>query len=171
MKNQRTKNIVLVGSFILVVFIAYKCAFSNTYIIKQELQMLQKEASVFDNIPLEISRLKQKEHYFDSILSEYKLTDSSIQNNMLGTINEFASSHNLSVIEFIKLHKIEQNELEINTYKFTIQGSYNEIITLVHQLEQRTKFGEIFNLKFVRKKNYKTGRYYLQAHILISCYA
>ncbi|MDG5490648.1 hypothetical protein [Psychroserpens sp. SPM9] len=167
MMTQKTKNIILIGCFILLVWIAYQFAFSNTISVKQQYNSLKKEAAMFDNMPSQLSSLKQKEKYYDSLLVKFKLKGNSIQNIILKTINTYADSTNIKVNNFIEPHQIKQNDLTINTYQFTLEGNYNAIITLIHKLEQQTKFGEVINLDFKKKKNFKTGKYYLQAHVLL----
>ncbi|MCK8479018.1 hypothetical protein [Psychroserpens algicola] len=165
--KQRTKNIILVCCFAILILIAYKFAFSNTIKAKKEYDALKKEAIVFDNMPMQLSTLKQKEKYYDSLLVKFQLKGNSIQNSLLKTINSYADSTTIKVSNFIEPHQIQQNDLIINTYQFTLQGQYNEIITLIHQLEQHTKFGEIINLDFKKKKDFKTGKYCLFAHVLL----
>ena len=52
------------------------------------------------------------------------------------------------MIRFLEPHTITKNDLTIKTYEFTLEGEYNNINELIHQLEQQTKFGEIVNLHF-----------------------
>jgi 23S rRNA maturation-related 3'-5' exoribonuclease YhaM len=85
-------------------------------------------------------------------------------------INTFSNDNNLKVVTFLEPHIISKNELIINTYEFIIEGRYNSINKLIHQLEQKTKFGEIINLHFEKKKNFRTGRYYLQARVLLKSF-
>ena len=89
---------------------------------------------------------------------------------MLNTINSIAETKHIKVVDFIKPHKTVINSLTINTYQFTLEGSYNALLALIYQLEQHTKYGEIINLNFRKQKNYKTGKYYLQASILLRSY-
>ncbi|MEO1030026.1 MAG: type 4a pilus biogenesis protein PilO [Bacteroidota bacterium] len=168
--TQKTKNILLVAGFITVVIIAYNYAIANTFELKREFKTLQREALVFDNLPLQLSSLKQREHYYDSLLTTYQLGQGSMQNSMLSAINTFADTHQLKIVDFREPHNIEQNDLKINTYQFTLEGNYNAIIALIYQLEQHTKFGEIINLHFEKKKNYKSGKYYLQAKVLLKSF-
>jgi len=164
---QKTKNILLILGFILIVILAYKYAIANTLQLKKDYKTLQQEALVFDKMPLQLSSMKQKEKYYDSLLTKYKLGESSMQNSMLSTINSFADDNQLKVVDFIEPHSIKQNDLTINTYQFTLEGNYNAILSLVYQLEQHTKFGEVINLNFKKQKNHKTGTYYLQANVLL----
>ncbi|OUS03346.1 hypothetical protein A9Q86_00060 [Flavobacteriales bacterium 33_180_T64] len=165
--KQKTKNIILVGCFILLILIAYKFAFSNTLKTKQDYNTLKKEAVIFDNMPMQLASLKQKEIHYDSLLTIYQLKGNSIQNSILKTINSYADSNNIKLSNFIEPHQINKNSINVSTYQFTLEGDYNAIITLIHHLEQHTRFGEIINLNFQKEKNYKTGKYYLQAHVLL----
>ena len=168
--SQKTKNIVLIVGFFIVVIMAYKYAIANTLQLKNEYKVLQQDALVFDNMPLQLSSLKQKERYFDSLLIKYQLGESSMQNSMLNTINTYADANQLKVVDFIEPHSIKQNDLTVNTYQFTLEGNYNAILSLIYQLEQHTKFGEIINLYFKKQKNHKTGKYYLQASVLLKSF-
>jgi len=165
--TQKTKNIILVSSFAVLLLLSYKFAFSKTIETKIAYDILEKEAVIFDNLPTQLSTLKRKEKYNDSILTEYQLSGNSIQNSMLKTINTYAEQHNITLSNFVEPHQIQRDDLKINTYQFSLEGSYNEMITLIHQLEQNTKFGEIINLDFKKRKNFKTGRFYLQASVLL----
>ncbi|MBR9915725.1 MAG: hypothetical protein GYB32_13020 [Algicola sp.] len=169
--TQKTKNIILVCSFMLIILIAYKFAISNTIGVRKEFITFKKESLAFDNLPHQLTSLKQKEKYYDSLTSKYRLKGNSIQNSILNAINSYADSTNIKVSNFTEPHKIKQNDLEIITYQFTLTGNYNDIIKLIHKFEQQTKFGEIVNLHFEKKKNFRSGTYYLQAHVLLKSIA
>ncbi|GAA3647426.1 hypothetical protein [Flavivirga jejuensis] len=168
--TKKTKNILLLAGFLLVLVLCYQLSFSKTLDIKKEYHSLKAQEALFENTPKQVSLLKQKQKYYDSLLTKYQLNGSSVQNNLLKTINTFADNTNLKVVHFLEPHIINKNDLRINTYQFTLEGDYNHIIKLIHKLEQQTKFGEITNLHFEKKKNFRTGRYYLQAHILLKSF-
>jgi len=168
--DKKQKNILLSSVLILILFICYKFAISNTLEQRVQYHNLSEEALLFKNAPKQLSLLKQKEKYYDSLLTKYQLDGSSIQNNLLKTINNFADNNDLKVISFLEPHVITKNDLTIKTYDITIEGSYKNIIQLIFKLEQKTKFGEIINLNFEKKKNYRKGINYLEANILIKSF-
>lgn len=165
--SSKTKNILLVAGFILAIILCYNLALSKTYRLKRTYDELIKEESFYKDAPKTLSILKQKERYYDSLLTKFRLNDGSIQNTLLKTINEFATENNLKVISFLEPHYFTDQDLIIKSYQFILEGDYNAIINFVHQLEQKTKFGEIINLHFEKKKNFRTGRDYLQADIIL----
>ncbi len=168
--NKKQKNIILIIGFIVALFICYKFAIRNTLDEMDEYNSLTKEIALSKSAPKQLSLLKQKEKYYDSILGKYKLNGSSIQNNLLKTINAFADQNNLKVVSFLEPHTIIKNDLTIKTYDFTLEGDYNDINKLVYILEQQTKFGEIINFHFEKKKNYRSRKYYLQARVLLKSF-
>ncbi|MCD2257588.1 hypothetical protein KWG70_00060 [Psychroserpens sp. XSD401] len=145
-------------------------AFSKTFEQKRQYTMLKQEESLFENAPKKLSLLKQKEVYYDSLLNRYQLNGSSIQNSLLKTINTYADDHDLEVISFLEPHILTQNGLTVKTYEFVIEGHFNAIHKLIYQLEQNTKFGEVINLHYEKKKHFRSGRYYLQTKVLLRSY-
>jgi len=168
--TSKNKNILLIIGFVLVLILCYQLAISNTLQQKKQFNTLKQQELLFKNAPKQLSLLKQKEAYYDSLLTKYQLDGSSIQNNLLKTINAFAKDNSLKVVSFLEPHVITQNDLTIKTYEFVVEGQYSSIIQLIYQLEQQTKFGEIINLHFEKKKNFRTGRYFLQAHVLVKSF-
>lgn len=165
--TKKQKNIVLILGFVLALIICYQLAINKTIELKEQFNAMSKEAVLFKNAPKQLSLLRLKEVHYDSLLTKYQLDGSSIQNNLLKVINRFADDNNLKVISFLEPHVIINNDLVINTYEFVLEGDYNSINKLIYQLEQQTKFGEIINLHFEKKKNFRSGRYYLQAKVLL----
>ncbi|MAB49467.1 MAG: hypothetical protein CMC05_12640 [Flavobacteriaceae bacterium] len=168
--SSKQKNIALIVGFIAILYICYLLAVSKTLEQEEQYNTLTKEVLLSKNAPKQLSLLKQKEVYYDSLLTKYQLDGSSIQNNLLKVINSYADANNLKVVSFLEPHVISQNDLSIKTYDFTLEGLYNDINKLIYQLEQQTKFGEIVNLHFEKKKNFRTGRYYLQVRVLLKSF-
>jgi len=168
--SSKSKNILLLVGFVLALVLSYKLAISNTIKLRKEKNALLQQELLFNDTPRQLTHLKQKQQYYDSLLTKYQLNGSSIQNNLLQTINNFAAESNLKVIGFLEPHILNQNNLIIKTYQFSLEGDFNKILELLHKLEQQTKFGEIINLHFAKKKNHKTGEYYLQAFVLLKSF-
>lgn len=168
--SNKAKNILIIIGFIMVLIIAYKLSISKTLEQKQLFNTLQKEVTLYENIPNQLLVLRQKQKHYDSLLNSYQFNGLSIQNNLLKTINSLAEQHRLQVISFVEPHKTQKNDLTISNYRFTLKGGYNAILQLVHALEQKTKFGEIINLEFEKKKNFKTNKFYLEAHVVLQSF-
>lgn len=86
------------------------------------------------------------------------------------TINASAEENNIKIVSFLEPHIELKNELTIKTYQFVIEGHYNDMIQLIYQLEQKSKFGEIINLHFEKKMNFRTGKSFLEAFVLLKSF-
>ena len=163
----RIKNIYLIIGFIIVIILAYKLSISKTFALQKDYKTLSHEAIISKNIPSQLAVLKQKEVYYDSLLTKYQINGISLQNSILKTINSYADKNNIKVVSFVEPHSIQQNDLMVKTYQFTLEGDYNSIVKLIYHIEQKTKFGEIINLHFEKKKNHRTQKSYLHASVLL----
>lgn len=168
--SSKSKNILLVVVFGLLLILSYKLAIANTIALKQKHSKLLKEELLFKNTPKQLSLLKQKQKYYDSILNKYQINGHSIQNNLLETLTSFANKNAIKVVSFSKPHVIQKKDIAVKTYQFTIQGGYNNLIKLIHHLEQNTKYGEIINLQFDKKTDFRKNKKYLQAHVLLKSF-
>lgn len=166
--TSKSKNIFLTVGFILSLIICYNLAFSKTIVLKRTYNDLMIKENPHKNTSETLSILKQKEHYYDSLLTRYRLNEGSNQNTLLKTINSFAENNNLKVVSFLEPHRIISEDMIIKSYQFSLEGNYNEIINLIYKLEQEFKFGEIVNVHFEKKKNFKTNKDYLQVSIILT---
>lgn len=168
--NSKNKNILLVVGFALSLLLCYNLAVSETIQLKKEFNRLKKEKELYSNLPIQLSHLNLKQKHYDSILASNQLKGSSIQNSLLRTVNSIAKKNDIIVTSFMEPHRITKNDLSVITYNFTLEGDYNAILKLVHILEMESKFGEIINLHFEKKKNFRSGRNYLQATVLLKSF-
>ncbi len=168
--TKQQKNTALIVCFITALILCYQLAIKNTLQLKEQYKHLAEEAVSLKNAPKKLALLKQKNSYYDSLLTKFQLNDSSIQNNLLKAINTYASNNALKVVNFLEPHVSTNDHLVIKTYDFTLEGTYNNINQLIYLLEQETKFGEVICFHFEKKKNYRTGRFYLQARILLKSF-
>jgi len=169
MKSKQRLIILLIG-ILVTALICYQIAISKTVTLKEQYTHLKQQEVLFKNTPKQLTLVKKKQQYYNSILTKYQLNGSSIQNSLLQNITVFAKKNQLKVIDFTEPHLSKKNEVTIKTYQFTLEGEYNKILSLIHRLEQETKFGEIINLHFKKEKNYRTGKHYLQTKVLLKSF-
>lgn len=162
------KNILLIGGFVLMLLIGYFAAFSETISVYSNYKMLSKQEAISTSMPQRRYALEKKKHYYDSLLTYYRISDTSLQNNLLATIERFAKDENLTIINFEKPHISKENDRTIQSYQFVVSGEYQAILNLAYQFEQRNKFGMISSFEIVKatarraKKAHLEGRFLLQ---------
>lgn len=165
--NSKTKNIILITGFLFVLWFAYQFAFTKTIAVKKEYRQLQTQKELFTNIPKQLALLNEKNEYYQKQLKKYQLSETSLQNSLLKNINAWGEEYKYKVTDFKQPHVFKASNLTKNTYRLTLEGDYIPLLKALYQLEQKSKFGEVLHVNFIKKKNYRLNKYYLQAEIMI----
>ncbi|MCF6347031.1 MAG: hypothetical protein L3J20_01865 [Flavobacteriaceae bacterium] len=153
---------------VILLWAGYLLSFSNTFELKNQYLGLKKEQELFTNISQKLIRLKQQNAYYDSILRSKQIsTESSFQNNLLKTITSLADTTAIKVVNFNNPHTFKTDNALINTFSFTLKGSFSKITQLIYQLEQHYKLGKVISVNFEKKKNYRRNSYFLECTILL----
>ena len=162
-----TKNKLLFLGIAILLFASYTFAIDKTFLLKKESKLLEIQVALFKGIPKKKSILTQKNKYYDSILGKIDLVDTSIQNNLLRTINQEAAKNNIKVMDFNKPHIYTKERNNIQTFSFHLSGNYTDILKVIHTIEHKGNFGEIVHIAFEKKKKYRTNRYSLGATVFV----
>ncbi|MEW7291272.1 hypothetical protein [Aquimarina sp. 2304DJ70-9] len=167
--EQRTKNILLVAGLLCVLFIAYHYSFAKTFAISDELDILENQKEQYQAAPIQLAALSKKEQQLDIILAKNNVEGSSLQHNLLKTLNTLSDTTNVKVIAFEEPHQFvdEVSKKGTTTYDFRLQGDYKALIGVIYTLEQQYSFGNIVQVDFEKKKNFRTGARYLQCRVLL----
>ncbi|MEX0288538.1 MAG: hypothetical protein AB3N14_05465 [Flavobacteriaceae bacterium] len=166
MKNN-SKTKILLAAIALMFWLAYQFSIKNTLTARAEYNMLSARTELLKDTPRQLSMLKQKESYYDSILQQMDLGGTSLQNNLLRVLNQAAEKHNLKVMDFNKPHVFQADNNSLYTYSFDLKGGYNNILKTIYTLEQKGNFGDVVYVDFEKKKNYRTRRNSLTAKVFV----
>ena len=129
---------------------------------------LNLKKAQFSNIQRSLSALESKEIYLDSILKAYSVNSSSTQNNLLGFLNRKAQELDITIIEFNEPHIVTEENSTVSSYNFILQGSFEEIQSMLYEIEKNRAFGSLKNVTFQKKKNFRKGTDYLECTIVLS---
>ena len=167
--TQKNKNISLITGLVFVFILAYVYGFSKTIAVGNQLEQLQKQELLYKSAPSQLKALTVKEANLNKVLEANNLSGTSLQNNLLEMLNTSSANLNFKITGFENPHLVKEPATgsNITTYNFTLSGDYNSLIQIIHQLEQKSSFGNIVHVNFNKKKNYRTGKYNLLCSILL----
>ena len=166
----KIKNIILVIGFSLSVIVAYNFAFSKTLAIKSRINSIESQLKSLEYSAFVLVNLEQREQFVDSILNTNNMKDSSVQNYLLEFLNTKSESVDFTILEFKEPHVFSQNGATTTSYRFTLEGSYEEIEQVLYSLEQEYNFGRIAHVHFEKKKDYRKGKNYLECFVIIESF-
>ncbi len=167
--TQRNKNILLIAGLLLVLFFAYHFGFAKTFSVSEEVSKLESQKQAYQSAPAQLAALANKEKQLDEILQKNNVEGSSLQNNILKTLNSLSTDSGFSIIAFEEPHifRDETSQKMTTTYNFTLQGDYKSLINVVYALEQKYSFGNVVQVNFEKKKNFRARKTYLQCTVLL----
>jgi len=165
--NSKSKLILLITGVVLLLILSYSFAFSKTIDLKKEYKALNQKAELIENRPKQLAILSLREIYYDSILTSKNLGNTSLENSLLKVINKEANLNNLKVIDFNDSHNYENQSKILNTFDFSLQGQFTDLLKVIYVLEAENSFGEIVHLAFEKKRNYRKRKDFLTARIFL----
>ncbi|WP_103865333.1 hypothetical protein [Aquimarina sp. I32.4] len=167
--KQQTKNIILGIVLFCVLLIAYRFGFSKTFAIRSEVAKLEYEKEKYLAAPKQLVALTKKEQQLDVILAKNNVEGNSLQHNLLKTLHSLSATSGIKIISFEEPHIYfnEDTKEGTTTYDFVLQGDYKGLIGVIYALEQEYSFGNITQVYFEKKKNFRSGAKYLQCKVLL----
>jgi len=166
MKLNKKNKILLTGVLIMLV-ISYKLAIQNTIELASTYNSNLDRKELIKDIPKQLALLSQKEQYLDSQLNSLNIDNSSLQNSLLKFLNKESEKNKVKIIEFNSPHIFRTELQSSETYIFNLEGTYTNVLKIVHALENNGSFGAISHLELEKKKDYRRKRTYLEAKIFL----
>ena len=167
--KQRHKNISLVLGLLLLLFIAYRYSFSKTLAICKEVDKLESQRQSYQSAPIQLAALANKEKQLDKILHTHNVAGNSVQQNLLKALNVLSTDLGFIIVSFEEPHQFinETTQQKYATFNFVLQGDYQSLLKAVYALEQDYSFGNVIQVDFQKKKNFRTRTSHLQCQVLL----
>ncbi|WP_394973676.1 hypothetical protein [uncultured Croceitalea sp.] len=165
--TSKAKFLSLVFGAILLLLLSYFLAISKTVGVKKEYTSIKKQSLLYGDISKQLKVFSKKEVYYDSILQSMNLADTSLENNLLKTLNTLAEKEEVKLKNFEAPHIFSKNDSEYIVYNFTLDGNYTALLKVLYNIEKNSTFGEIIHADFNRETNFRTRRKFLTAKVLI----
>lgn len=163
----KKKFILLMVVSILILIASYSFGFSKTLQARRNYQEIKKQEELYKDVPKQIQLLSKKKVYYDSILTQMNLSNTSLENSLLKIINNNTKTANLKLQNFNTPHLYLDDNAKLLTYNFKLEGNYNSLLKLIYTIERNGSFGEVIHLDFLKEQDFKTKRKYLTAKVLI----
>ncbi len=161
------KNKLLLFGFLVVLYLSYSFAISKTIFYYNQYQSQKEQINNIENSPKTLSLLKFKEKQIDKWLLLNNSSSNSFQNELLKELTTYSEKYNLKIIDFVEPHKFSDKESTISSYSFAVEGSFNSVLTLINNIENKNNLGVITHINSVKNTNFKTNQDYLTTTIII----
>ncbi|MEM9075560.1 MAG: hypothetical protein AAGC43_00910 [Bacteroidota bacterium] len=152
----KTKNKIWATSIglLLLLFLCFKLAINKTIGLREEYGVLKSKNEYFQNLPSQLVLLTDKKEKLDSTLFSLNLENESNENNILKFLNERSDSLKVRILDFNEAHIVKDKTGSSVTYTFIIEGRFNSLLKVIHDIETKSTFGKVRQVSFdkIRRK-------------------
>lgn len=146
----KQKNLLLIFGMLIFTFIGikriYSPLFSNINILKTNNEKITK----INDSEQKLSMLQYKSEQLNKQLGEFISNDITEQE----ILNILAKHITISIAEMNEVHLSKTTIFTTYTHQLLLEGTYNNLAKLVHELESSLKHSKIKHLKYSLKKNF-----------------
>jgi len=167
MEKNKKRFYILIGGVVLLIILSYKFTISKTFALRKEYRSAKIDKGISMNVSKKLQVLHLKQSHYDSILSQFNLRETSMENNLLRSINTQSELLNVRLREFNSPHVVEDKSSRFSTYHFTLEGSFVNILRLLYEMEKDGVYGEITHLEFIKQKDFRSKKTLLTAKVFI----
>lgn len=159
------RNKVLVGGFVLVLFVCYQLAIKKTLALRSQYLRKTEQHKQIRGILGKLTDLRNKELQLDSQFEALNLSSTNVQNELLRFLNEQGGQHAVKIIDFKAPHVVREGNTTTRTYRFVLEGRFTDILKVAHGLEIKGNFGGITHMALEKQRDLRQKRNYLQASL------
>ena len=163
--SPKQKNRLLLAGALLLFWLIYSFAVSNTIELRNECSRLQAQLDSATDAPVRLIQLKTELNELESLTGKND-TSHSLHEQLLGVISKYCDDNNLVIRDFASPVRYQSGEWLIETHPVTVEGAYIPLLKLVHRLEQEQN-GKLVSVDFHSKTDNKTQQLSLTVTIYV----
>lgn len=173
--SRNNKIVVLVLGICGFYFLAYYFAVSKTVDASIEIKELRSSYQNNQRISKNILKLERQNSYFDSIIQKNRISNTSLQNNILMYLNNYTKEEENKSVSIVRFHK-EHTAIIKNTKVFSfiidLKGSYRAIERLLYDMEVNNSFklGSLNHINLEIRENRTSNSRELFTRIILQHY-
>lgn len=163
--NWKQKNRLLLAGAVLLFWLIYVFAVSNTLELRNECRQLEIQNDSAAGAPQRLIRLRAELDELESMTGRNDTT-SSVHEQLLGIVSAYCQENQLVLRDFSEPVRYRSDEWLIETHPLTVEGEYIPLLKLVHRLEQ-DRNGKVVSVNFHSKQDNKTQQLSLMVTIYV----
>jgi hypothetical protein len=161
------KNKWLIVVAVVLALLIYSLFIKKTIASVNECSDLNRKMALATNAPAEIERIQNELVTLNSIIGSDKRSEIPVREDLLGFLTSYCQSSGIVLREFPQTEIKKDNDLQVETNTFTVEGHYVKLLQLVYQLEQKKKIGNVSSVIYQAKKDNTTKRLILTVTIYL----
>jgi hypothetical protein len=164
--NYKNKIIVLGLAALVLFYLIFKLAVSETIGLHSKLSDLETKMATIENAPKEIESIQAKLNNFASILG--KSIDTTYRNEpFLEFLSVVCKENNTTLADYIAPHVFNQGDFFIETRTAVIEGKFINLVSTLFAIEKKYMRGKTTSACYQVKEDFRTKQRRLYLTVMI----
>jgi len=133
-----------------------------------EQQELQLKAT--ENAQENIESLRIQIHQLNNNIGKSDIAPDKVNQKILSEISTYSFEHNVQLYQIEKTHQFQTVDFDIYSNLISVEGSFDGILGLVHEMEHKFQYARITNVEFLVDQDYRSKNKKLYGKILFQHY-
>jgi hypothetical protein len=125
------------------------------------------EIAKAEKAPALIKSLREELGTMNSFMEAYVSDSAADEDRFVEVITNFCQKNNVTLKELPRVVETEEQKFTVQTKVVIAEGSYNDLLRLIYQLEKKEKVGRIVSTQFKSYTNNKTKKLTLSLTIYL----
>ncbi len=166
--SYKKRFIRLIIGAVLLIWVSFKFAIMPSVELKQNLNQLKVQLKSIENAPYKLQTINKRLTDIEKQIGDVSGTEGS-GGYLIDKVGEFCKRNRLVLNEIPEKHTFNKDEFKIETYKLVIQGSFINLVKLLHEVETKPVAGKVRSVTFEseydlrEKRKYLYGNFYIQS--------
>jgi hypothetical protein len=163
----KKKNQLLILTGLLALLIIYWFLISPNLNRSSLNKKYRSEIAKAEQAPALIKSLREELTTMNSFMEAYVSDSAGDEDRFVEVITNFCQKNNVTLKELPKVVETEEQKFTVQTRVVIAEGSYNDLLRLIYQLEKKEKVGRIVSTQFKSYTNNKTKKLTLSLTIYL----
>ena len=168
--KEQYKFYLIIGGFLIALFICHKLAFSSTFELRRSCRDLNGKLEEVDRLPVQLAELNKNLAVLDKQYFENKTDLSDNHEYILDRISESALRNNVSVHDYPPKHNVRTANLNVETHIVVLEGRFIHLVKTLYDIEVKEKLGRMVSVKFFSETERRSKRTSLYVQVFIQNY-
>ena len=166
MKNYKRKVIYAVITMIVLVVLSWSSPVKQSIKIRQQKQYLGEEIKKLELAP---ERIDQVSYQINELERHIGFGGSSVyeQQDLFVQLSDIVAESDVLIREVPEWHMYVNNQLEIKTHSFKLEGRYRNLVKCIWELENKMNGFSLVSVEFYKEQDKKTKKHKLLAELYI----
>lgn len=143
---------MLIAASVLMFYVAYQYAFSNSIKTYQQVSALEEELTLLKTAPQRINHLQQELGEVNAIIGEQSMAEIQFHDNLIDVVTAFCDRKKVKMTSIGDVAISQQGEVSILTTQVGITGSFSRLTQLIYEMETQEHLGKISSVNYWLKE-------------------